>query len=167
MEEKEIIAPFINFIAKATLVRPYPADEDISLPSTDFISVRLTEMEPVSWTVTEKSIPKDTCIPEQFTQYMGEVRVTAYGDKAYSYLSQITKRIRDDRYVKLLQDDGIAYSGHTPVRNSSIPIDNTKTEKRFTMLIHFYFVMGEESLAGEADVIETVQPPLYIGEYII
>ena len=163
--EKTLIAAFSDFIAQSTTYRPYPADENIIIPEDDFMSLKLISTEPMSFTSLYERLPSDTCVEEYYTQHEGVIRLTGFGSKAYSLLQQVSRSFRDQRLRNILSVRGVKYFNHSAIRDASVPIYYTKIEKRYTMVIQFYFIPGGESIPGLESTIDTVQPPVFQGDY--
>ena len=164
--EREFIEPVSDFIFGVTNERPFPAKENIPLPDNDFMSVEVVSANAVSWTTTGERFLTVEGLPESYTQYITMIRVTGYGNQAFSWLHTIADSLRDSNVKQALKTAGIAYQEHTEIRDASVAIDNTKIEKRYTMLIQFSYISGGVTSSGQADCIDTVQPPTFIGDYI-
>lgn len=162
--ERALLEPVSDFVNAVTGVRPYPAKENLTLPNTDFITIEVVNSEPISWTHTAQRFPDNTSIPEFYTQYVMTVRVTAFGESAFSYVSAITAGLRNRYFREAHINSKLSYQDHTAIRDASIPIDNTKIEKRYTTIIQFGYISGDEN-PDTANWIQTVAPPTFDGDY--
>lgn len=164
LTERELLEPVSDFIFTATGQRPYPSKVGINIPSSDFISMDIVSVDPISWAPSSEEFPSDTSIPVFKTHYYLMVRVTSYGDTAFSKMSDITAGLRN-RYVRASLVGSLSYYGHSEVRDASIPINNTSIEKRYTTLIKFGFTEVQENPAGAENYIETVDAATFVGDY--
>lgn len=163
--ERALLEPVSDFINAATGQRPFPAKENLTLPATDFMSMELLSSEPISWTHTaQRYLDGDPFKPQFLTQYIMTVRVTAFGDTAFEYLSAITAGLRNKQFRTDHLRPHVSYQEHTAIRDASIPIDNTKIEKRYTTIIQFGYISGDEY---DANWIQTVADPTFVGDYNI
>jgi len=154
--EKSFIVPFIMFIDKVTGEKAYPGDENVTIPSGDYMSLTLEEFESMSTRPVAKDYDAEVGAPVTFNSYEAVVRLNGYGDSALGWLQSISHAFGVESHLNTLLKNGVGYSRHTPVRNSSIPVNQTKVEKRYTMLISFSYIYGEVDPTGEAGCIETV-----------
>lgn len=158
--------PIQRFIQEVTGEMPYPGKENVALPTSDFISVDIVSADPISWTNTSSEFTSSAGYPATFTQYTLMIRVTGYGGKAFSWLHTISDGIRFQPKRETLRKNGLSYQDHTEVRDASVPIDQTKIEKRYTMVIQFGYISGYRPDPGfTADCIETVGDPTFEGTY--
>lgn len=164
--ERKLIEPLSDFIFTVTSERPFPANENVTLPSADFLLIDVVSFEAASWTNTAQRFLASEGLPESYTQYKGMFRVTGYGQQSFSWLHSIADGLRDSNTRRILSVGGVGYLGHTEVRDASVPVDNTKIEKRYTTVIQLSYVSGGVTPSNEGGCIETVQPPTFIGEYI-
>lgn len=154
--EDGVYQAFFDFV-KAALPNevPYLRDSNFCAPSGPYSTIKLAEVQPISWTRGELVAPDGvTGLEESYSIYKGVVQLSFYGEKAFSRAQVVAACLQQRQMKQLLRDNSLGYQRHTPVRDASRGIDRERIEQGATLSISFFFQQGGIDRGDDAGVIE-------------
>ena len=133
-------------------------DNNFIAPNGPYTAIKLTDIEPVSWTGGYISDPIDvTGRTESWSNFKGIISVYTYGKYSISRAQSISVGLRERASKQILRENGIGYASSTTVRNASRAINAERMEERAQFSIEFHFVQGGIDRAGDdPSIIEEV-----------
>jgi len=139
--EDAIYKIFFTFINEVGTEEVYMLEDNFVSPSGEYVALRLTDIEPVSikqgW---QTQVDLENNEQTSYNNFIGYASLYFYGTHALSRAQFIAYALRDKKYKKVLQDNGLGVTASTTVRNASRAIDETKIEQRAQFSVSFNFV---------------------------
>lgn len=148
-----IFIPLSDFILQAIGERPYPMEEAYNAPSTDYVACQIVEIPIISSTDGARTNSGVDGRDIVYTTYEAIIRIVGYGSNSLSKIQSICQAFREKRMLQILRDKNIAYSTHTPARNTSFGYTD-KIEVRWETLCTLRFVQGGIDRGDDPSYIE-------------
>lgn len=154
----------VFFRALSRFIRECNPGEEVRLLDSEFIApkgpytaIKITDIDPVSWTRGQETAPDETGRTASYSNYLAICSFYIYGRFSMSRGQSIAVGFRERLTKQVLKEHGLSYSESTTVRNASRAVSQNKMEERAQFSASFYFTQGGVDRGGDdPQIIETI-----------